>query len=182
MHAKNGFVRRTATPLMLGIIVSVPLLTGCSNGSPSAQGLPSPSSSPTDSSTRPTPTASKAPTASQTPTAPRPAPAQPLPATAEPVAPVPSPAEGQGEAEGPPRFMAEVPRMNVSTAEGAIEVLQKAFDYNPDLTYDAHANEYGTFDVTIRSLSIIAEGGSGAVGTYEVNSDGNYFMKSSVIR
>ena len=82
----------------------------------------------------------------------------------------------------PPSFMAEVPKMNVATPEQAIEVLEVALDHNPDLTYVAHLNEYGTFDVTVKSISLASGGGTGTVGTYEVNQDGNYVLKSEILR
>ena len=82
----------------------------------------------------------------------------------------------------PPRFMAEAPEVNISTPEQAIEVIQRADNYNPDLTYVASPNEYGTFDVSVRSLSLQAQGGSGAVEVYEVRPDGNFFPKSVIQR
>lgn len=78
--------------------------------------------------------------------------------------------------------MAEVPELNISTPEQAIEVIQRADNYNPDLTYVASPNEYGTFDVSVRSLSLQAQGGSGAVEVYEVRPDGNFFPKSVIQR
>ena len=78
--------------------------------------------------------------------------------------------------------MAEVPDLNISTPEQAIEIIQEANNYNADLTYVASPNEYGTFDVAVRSQSLQAQGGSGAVEVYEVRPDGNYFPKSSIRR
>ncbi len=74
------------------------------------------------------------------------------------------------------------PQEPITTPEQAIDVMMEHFDYNPDFIYDASLNEYGNFDVRIRSLSIIEDGGSGTVGIWEVQPDGNRFEKGNVIR
>ena len=164
MNLKNGLTRKIGASVAIGLASSVSLL-GCSGASENAESSPKPTSSQSPSATAPTSTPSTDPTAN----APSPT------ASAQPASPSASTSE-QGEASVPPSFMAEVPRLNITTPEAAIEVLQEAFDYNQDLTYRAHLNEYGTFDVTVKSISLAAEGGTGTVGTYEVKQDGNYFL------
>lgn len=177
MQTQNGFMHKAGIGVALGIVASVSLL-GCSGQEVISESSPSATSSQSPSTTTPKPTPSKSPTTKAQTEAPQPAP------TTQPPAPAaePAPAEGQAEASTPPRFMEKVPELNISTPEQAVEVLQKSFEYNPDLSYDARENGDGTFDVTVTSVSLAAQGGSGTIDTYEVRQDGNYFPISVLNR
>lgn len=170
MKSKNGLTKKVGVGVAAGLAASVSLL-GCSsaNENEESSAKANSSKSPSASAIHSTPSTGPAPKVSS-PTA-----------SKQPESP-PSETPVGGEASVPPSFMAEVPRLSITTPEQAVEVLEAALDHNPDLTYVASLNEYGTFDVTVKSISLAAGGGTGTVGTYEVNQDGNYVSKSAIIR
>ena len=210
MQLKNysGLKRNAITAHAL--VFSVLLLTGCS-GAGSSTEVPTTSSStpsPSVSETRnpslettnsaiPDPTATAMETltptsepSEQAPVTKTPQPAPSAPESADPPAPDAAPAPtSEPELEAPARengnpnsFMSFEPQELITTSEQAIDVMMEHFDYNPDFIYNAIPNEHGNFDVTIRSLAIIEDGGSGTVGIWEVEPNGNRFEKGNVIR
>lgn len=63
------------------------------------------------------------------------------------------------------------------TAEEAINIIAEYHDNNPDLQYEARDNGDGTFDVSVTSLSIVAQGGDGNAGTYLVPPSRAFVLK-----
>ena len=150
------------------IALALMLTTGCTSDELTAE-VTTPNNSATaevTASATPSPT-STTPPAAEAPPAPWPAPAPEVPA------------QDDGD---PNSFMEFQPQQAITTPEQATEVMMKDNDYNPDFIYDAHPNEYGNFDVKIRSKSIMDQGGTGTVGIWEVKPDGNRFLKGTAIR
>lgn len=159
MRLKTGTTLTGAGVTALVLTFSVSLLTGCGGNDPAASPTATAAST-VSASPVPTATATKSPTPSSIPTP-------------------EVPAQGNGD---PDSFMSFEPQAPITTPEQAIEVMKKAMNYNSDLIYDASLNEYGNFDVKVRSLSIMGQGGSGTAGIWEVTSDGSHAEKSTIIR
>lgn len=66
---------------------------------------------------------------------------------------------------------------NITTVEEAIDTVASVeFKNNPDYAYRGSPRSDGNFDVYVRSLSLEKQGGTGTVGHYKVEPDGNFVL------
>ena len=148
----------TIGTIMLAVVFST---TACASSDPSAETAAPNASETASKSATATPRPSQ--TAAVTPSAP----------SSASVAPAPTPAPAPSPAINPQPATESF----VVTAEDAIDIIAEYHDNNPDLQYQVKDNGDGTFDVSVTSLSIVAQGGDGNAGTYIVTQSRAYFPK-----
>lgn len=171
----------TIGTIMLALVLSN---TACTSNDPSAETTsPSASATATMSATatpRPSQTAdtphSASPSVSAAPAS-APAPPTTEAPPAEPSAPAPPAAAAPAPAPNPAINPQPATESFSVTAEDAIAIIAEYHDNNPDLQYEVKDNGDGTFDVSVTSLSIVAQGGDGKAGTYLVRQDRVFALK-----
>ncbi|MCC9145192.1 MULTISPECIES: hypothetical protein [unclassified Arthrobacter] len=168
-----------------GLTVALTLslgLAGCSTGQPKEQAATAAASPSKSATPRPTASLTPSPTVSVTPepsTAPveaAPAPAQTGVVNPQPLSPGQS-REDLIKAGVSPEEAAAWPMLELVTADGAQQIVADSLQNSPDLMYDVFDLGDGSFEVKVRSRSIMAQGGSGTVGIYTVTPTGGYSLK-----
>ncbi|MDM7989062.1 hypothetical protein [Arthrobacter sp. zg-Y877] len=168
-----------------GLTVALTLslgLAGCSTSGPKEQAATT-TASPSKSAS-PRPTASPTPSAAVSVTSePSTAPVEATPAPAQAGVPNPQPlSPGQSredliKAGVSPEEAAAWPMLEQVTTEVAQQIIADSLQNSPDLMYDVFDLGGGSFEVKVRSRSIMAQGGSGTVGIYTVTPTGGYSLK-----